>query len=126
MQGPPPSERGKLEHLPKLAELGDSDGIRRPQDDGKAAERGWMTSGPFILDNRLPVLEHGPCRHPLASRLVSGMDLEAIRQVECAAGCGHRLYSDRGPVECPCHWRPAVAAGVARRLCQVSPVRFSA
>ena len=43
--GPPLSERGKLEHPPELADLGDCDGIHRPQGDGEAEERGWMTSG---------------------------------------------------------------------------------
>ena len=63
-----------------------------------------MISGPLPWGNRTGVLEHGTCQHPLASLLVSSMDLEVVVQVECAAGCGHRLYSDRGPVECPCHW----------------------
>ena len=49
MQGPPLSERGKLEYPPELADLGDCDGIHRPQGDGEAAERGWMTSGGSIL-----------------------------------------------------------------------------
>ena len=44
------------------------------------------------------------------------MDLEVVVQVDCAAGCGHRLYSDRGPVECPCHWPPAKVAQVSRSL----------
>ena len=42
------------------------------------------------------------------------MDLESVVQVECAAGCGHLLYLDRGPVESLCHWSPAKAAQVAR------------
>ena len=44
------------------------------------------------------------------------MDLEVVVQVDCAAGCGHRLYSDRGPVECPCHWPAAKVAQVGRVL----------
>ena len=44
------------------------------------------------------------------------MDLEAVVQVECAAECGHRFYSDRGSVECPCHWSPAKVAQVGRVL----------
>ena len=38
------------------------------------------------------------------------MTLNDDVQVECAAGCGHRLYSDRGPFECPCHWPAAKVA----------------
>ena len=36
-----------------------------------------------------------------------GWALDDVVQVEWAAGCGHRLYSDRGPFECPCHWPAA-------------------
>ena len=43
------------------------------------------------------------------------MALDDVVQVECAAGCGHRLYSDR-PLECPCHWSPEKAAKVERAL----------
>ena len=40
----------------------------------------------------------------LAPSLAAGMVLDDVVEVDCAAGCGHhRLYSDRGPVECPCH-----------------------
>ena len=116
VQGSPRLERGKVERPPETAELPVPDGILRPQSHGEGVERGQMTSGPLLRENRPPVLEHCPCRHPLASLLVSGMDLEAVAQVECAAGCGHRLYSDRGPVECPCHWPAAMAGQVARAL----------
>ena len=40
----------------------------------------------------------------LAPSLAAGMVLDDVVEVDRAAGCGHRLYSDRGPVECPCHW----------------------
>ena len=63
-----------------------------------------------------PVLEHGPCRHPLASLMASAMVLDDVVQVDCAAACGHRLYSDRGPLECPCHWPPGKAAQAAREF----------
>ena len=55
----------------------------------------------------------------------AGMALDDVVQVEYAAGCGHRLYSDRGPVE----WTlplaggeggagcSGAAAGVCPRLC---------
>ena len=48
--------------------------------------------------------------------MASAMVLFDVVQVECAAGCGHRLYSDRGRLECPCHWPPGKAAQVARAL----------
>ena len=80
------------------------------------ASRGSV--GPFSLPREKdgPVLEQGSCRHRLASLLASAMVLDDVVQVDCAAGCGHRLYSDRGPLECPCHWPPAKAAQVARAL----------
>ena len=37
--------------------------------------------------------------------------------MECAAGCGHRLYSDRGRLECPCHWPAAKVAQIALTSC---------
>ena len=52
------------------------------------------------------------------ARLVGGMALDDVVQVECAAGCGHGIYSDRGALECPCHW-PSVKvsrAALALRL----------
>ena len=122
----PPRDGEKSEQGLRPAELPDSDEIRRPQNHGEALERADTTCSPLPRGNPTGFLEHGPCRHPLAALLASGMDLEAVRQVQCASGCGHRLYSDRGALVCPCHWSPAVAAGVARSLCQVSPVRFSA
>ena len=114
-QGPLLSERRKLEQRLTLADLGDSDAIRRPQGDGEAEERGWMTSGALPRENRPPILEHGLRRHPLAAFLTAGMVLDDVRQVECAARCGHRLYSDRGPVECPCHWPTAKVVLVGSR-----------
>ena len=65
-----------------------------------------------------PVSEHGPCLHPLATLLTSWMSLADVVQVECSSGCGHRLYSDRGPFPCPCHWSPAqvARASVALRI----------
>lgn len=73
---------------------------------------------PLPRQNRTGILEHGPCRHPLAALLATAMDLEAVVQVECAAGCCHRLYSDRGPVGPP-------ATGHRRRLPR-SPVSCNA
>ena len=59
--------------------------------------------GPFSLPREKdgPVLEQGSCRHRLASLPASAMVLDDAVQVECSAGCGHWLYSDRGPLECP-------------------------
>ena len=54
------------------------------------------------------------CNHPLATLLTVGKDLDDVVQVECAAGCAHRLYLDRGPLECLCYWPVAKAVQVAR------------
>ena len=48
--------------------------------------------------------------------LTAAMVLDDVALVECAVGCGHRLYSGRGPLECPCHWLSAKAVQVARTL----------
>ena len=45
-----------------------------------------------------------------------GMALDDVVELDCSAGCGHRLYSDRGPLECPCHWRAEKVARVAGAL----------
>ena len=116
VQDSPLLGRGKLEHPPETADLPGSDGIRLPQGDGEVAERGRTASGLLPQENRPPVLEQGPCRHPLVALLTAGIVLEAVVQVECSAGCGHRLYSDRGSFECPCHWPAAKAASVGRAL----------
>ena len=50
------------------------------------------------------------------ARLVGGMALDDIVQVECSVGCGHRLYSDRGTLECPCHWPSAKVSRAALAL----------
>ena len=63
---------------------------RRSQGDGEFAERGRMTSWPLPRENRPPVLEHGPCRRPLAALLTAGMVLDDVVQVDCSVGCGHR------------------------------------
>ena len=114
--GPPAWEREKLEHPLKTGVLPDSDGILRPESDGEARKLVQTAIDPLVGEKVPVVLEHGRCRHPLASLLASVMVLDDVVFVECAAGCGHRLYSDRGPLECPCHWPPAKAAWVARAL----------
>ena len=64
-----------------------------------------------------PVLEHGPCRHPLAGIMALALPLYNIQQVGCeTAGCGCRVYSDRGRGQCPCHWSPVKAAAAYRAL----------
>ena len=109
----PPPVGEKLGHGPKSAE---SDGIRRPQSHGEALKRGETTCGPLPRGNPTGILEQVRCPSPVAALLATVMDLEAVVEVECAAGCGHRLYSDRGPVVCPCHWPAARVAQVARGM----------
>lgn len=61
-------------------------------------------------------LERVRCRHPLAILLSTRLALNDVVQVGCAAGCGHWLYSDRGALECPCHWPSERVALVGRAL----------
>ena len=114
--GPSPWECEKLEHPLKTGVLPDSDEILRPESDGEARKLVQTAIDPLVGEKVPVVLEHGRCRHPLASLLASVMVLDDVVFVECAAGCGHRLYSDRGPLECPCHWPPAKAVQVGRAL----------
>ena len=55
----------------------------------------------------------------------AGMALDDDVEVECAVGRGHRLYSDRSPLECPCHW-PAVRVVQVAWALQQGSVRGSA
>ena len=113
--GPPPWEpREKLEQPLKTGALPDSDEICRRRSDGEARKPVQVAIDSLPREKVPVVLEHGPCRHPLAGLLASAMVLDDAVQVECFAGCGHWLYSDRGPLECPCHWPPAKAAHVVR------------
>ena len=114
--GGPLWERKKLEQLPKTTEVPESDEIRRSHSHGEPRKPVKVTTDPLPAEKNPPVLEQVPCRHPLADLLTAGMVLDDIVEVDCAAGCGHRLYSDRGPVECPCHWPAAKVAQVARAL----------
>ena len=114
--GPSPWEREKIERPLDTGVLPDSDEILRPESDGEARKLVQTAIDPLVGEKVPVVLEHGRCRHPLAILLASVMVLDDVVFVECAAGCGHRLYSDRGPLECPCHWPPAKAAWVARAL----------
>ena len=114
--GLPTLDREKLEQPVKTGALHDSDVIRRRGSDGEARKLVQAALDPLPREKEHPVLEHGRCRHPLASLLAIAMVLDDVVLVECVAGCGHRLYSDRGPWECPCHWPPAKVARAAREL----------
>ena len=114
--GPSPWEREEIERPLKTGVLPDSDEILRPESDGEARKLVQTAIDPLVEEKVPVVLEHGRCRHPLASLMASAMVLFDIVLVDCAAGCGHRIYSGRGPLECPCHWPPAKAAQVARAL----------
>ena len=114
--GPPAWEREKLEHPLKTGVLLNSDEILRPESDGEARKLVQAAIDPLVEEKVPVVLEHGRCRHSLASLMASAMVLFDVVLVDCAAGCGHRIYSGRGPLECPCHWPPAKAAQVARAL----------
>ena len=114
--GPSPWEREKIEQPPKTSVLLDSDEILRPESDGEARKLVQAAIDPLVEEKVPVVLEHGRCWHPLASLMASAMVLFDVVLVDCAAGCGHRIYSGRGPLECPCHWPPAKSARVARAL----------
>ena len=114
--GPSPWEMEKIERPLNMGVLPDTDEILRPESDGQARKLVQAAIDPVVGEKVPVVLEHGCCRHPLASLMASGMVLDDVVFVECAAGCGHRLYSDRGPLECPCHWPPAKAVQVGRAL----------
>ena len=99
-----------------MAESGESGGDRRAGSHGEAWNQGQGVVSTVPRQNGAGVLEHGPCRHPLASLLTAGMVLDDVVQVDCAAGCGHWLYSARGSLECPCHWPPVKPGQGAREL----------
>ena len=111
-----PFRSGGRENGPETTDFDHSDEIRRSESHGEAVKRGTMTSGTLPRGNRVELSERGRCRHPLAALLATAMVLEAVVEVECAAGCGHRLYSDRGLFECPCHWSTSKVAQVALEL----------
>ena len=114
--GPSPWEMEKIERPLNMGVLPDSDEMLRPESDGEARKLVQVAIDPLVGEKVPVVLEHGRCRHPLAILLASVMVLDDVVFLECAAGCGHRLYSDRGPLECPCHWPPAKAVQVGRAL----------
>ena len=114
--GPPPCELGKLEQSLETGALPDPGEMRRLETHGEARKLVQAAIAPLLREKDPPVLEHGLCRHPLATLLVAGMVLDDVVQVECAVGCGHRLYSDRGALECPCHWPSAKVSRAALAL----------
>ena len=113
-----------LANGPETTDFDHSDEIRRRESYGEAVKKGETTSGTLPRQNRTGFSERGRCRHSVAALLVSRMDLDRMVQVDCLAGCGHRVYSDRGPVRCPCCWPTAVVAQVERRQQQAGLGRF--
>ena len=107
----------KLEHPWKLA-FAAASAENRPQIRPVAAPKpGQTTWGTLASGTDPPKLEHRPCRHPITGLLATAMRLEDVVQVACpAAGCGCRIYSDRGAIECPCHWPPHRVSLLRSRL----------
>ena len=106
----------KSEHGAGGADLGDFGEIGSAVGHGegrKIAERAW---DPLPRQNPTGILEQTRCPHRLADVLASVMDVDSVELVECAAGCGHRFYSDRGSLECPCHWPVERVATVGKAL----------
>ena len=106
----------KLEQPEKAAEGGESGGDRCAGSGGEARKSDQVATDPLPRQNCTGFLEHNPCRHPLASLMASAMVLNDVIEVGCAGGCGHRLHSDRGSFECPCHWPAAKVVAVRRAL----------
>ena len=112
-----PTTPVKTEHpeYPAFSSVSRGNGPRSPHGEPlQTVERPYSTCE---VAGDEPVLEHGPCRHPLAGMLALALPLDNVQQVDCsAAGCGCRLYSDRGRLACPCHWPAAKAAAAGRTL----------
>ena len=106
-------DAGQLEQGVKAADLADVGEIRCAEKARDDRDEGHVAKDPLPRRIREGILEQGRCRHPLSALLTAVMVLD---DVDCAAGCGHRLYSDRGPVECPCHWPAGKVIQVARAL----------
>ena len=111
-----PWERDGNESSGVRAEPVEVDEWRRHQKPEEVMEQARATRICLPREKAPPVSEQGPCGHPLAALLTSRMSLADVVQVQCSSGCGHWLYSDRGPLECPCHLPPAQAARVAAAL----------
>ena len=100
----------------KTANLGESGEIGYRESAGEARVSAETDHGPAGTENSSAILEQGRCGHRVVALLATAMDLASVIEVECSAGCGHRFYPDRGPVECPCRWEPVTAVALARAL----------
>ena len=110
-----PARGGEKLERPENAAEGGRD--RCAGSHGEAGKQGQGDVSAVLWQNGAEVLEHGPCRHPVVPLLTARMVLGDIAEVECSArGCDHWLHSDRGPVECPCHWPAVKVAGFTRAL----------
>ena len=113
----PPLEPGTIDHSehPTLSPV--SQETRRDTSHGEPLKSGKRSYSTCEKPSDEPVLEHGPCRHPLSGMLALALPIYNIQQVDCGtAGCGCRVYSDRGRGQCPCHWSPVKAAAAYRAL----------
>ena len=116
-QADPPVKPGKLEHPENPPFSPVPRETRRDTSHGEALKP--VERYPSASQNAGAVarLEQAPCRHPLAKMLALVMQLDAIEQVDCAAtGCSCTLYSDRGQIQCPCHYPAAKATAAGRAL----------
>ena len=109
-------EREKSEQPVKTVDVPDPDNVRGPENHTEVRKSVQVTTDPLPAEKNPRVLEQVPCRHPVAALLTAVMVLDDVALVGCSAGCGHQVYSDRGPVECPCHWEPVKVAQVTRAL----------
>lgn len=105
-----------LEQARNPAIGGAGDENRHPQTHGEALKASQTTCRALDQEKRPPVLEHGRCTHPLATAIATAMELGKVELVDCTEGCGHQLYSDRGPIRCPCHWPHDQAVQITREL----------
>ena len=113
----PPVKPGKLEHPENPTFSPVSRETRRDTSHGEALKPVERYSSTCESAGAIAKLEHAPCRHPLSGMLALLMHLDSIEQVDCAAtGCSCTLYSDRGQIQCPCHWPAAKAAAAGRAL----------
>ena len=113
----PPVRTDNLEHARKPVISAVATENRRDSSLLKAPKPVGRDSGSCKNAGAITKLEHRPCRHPLAGMLTSGMSLDVIERIHCAeTGCGCTLYSDRGRIQCPCHWPAAKAAAAGRAL----------
>lgn len=102
----------KLEQPENPPESPDPARIAATESRGEAPKPAEPTHSPLELQPPRRKIEQGPCRHEMTGVLMASMDLDLMVQVDCADGCGHRLYSDRGPIPCPC-CRPRAAKTAA-------------